>query len=103
MKLQDGEECQKFATEACLAAAGQMAAEGKLEQAERIYKQALRTAEDKEGEKSELVGLVLIDLVHFYEKQGRHEDAKPLWKRIRLVMLEYLPEILARQSSPKVG
>jgi len=101
MNLQAEEESQKYAVEACLAAAKQLADEGKAEQAEQVYKKALITAEGKAGKTSALAGLVLIDMVHFYEKQGRHEEAKPLWRRVREVMLEYLPLILERSSTPK--
>lgn len=102
LNLQDREESQKYAVEACLAAAQQLAEAGKAEQAEQIYKKALITAEGKAGKSSALVGLVLIDMVHFYEKQGRQEEAEPLWKRVREVMLEYLPSILERSGTPKV-
>lgn len=73
-----------------LRAAKKLAEAGDVEQAERIFLQALKQAESVCGETDALTGMVLIDLVAFYDSQGRADEAKPYWKRVRLVLLAYV-------------
>jgi len=67
------------------------------EQAERIYRQAEKLAEQEAGKSSPLAGVVLVDLMRFYEHQGRDEEAEQAWEQIRRVVVEFIerrPEIL---------
>ena len=65
---------------------------GKLEEAERLYKQTLRQAEADTDESNMLVALVLLEMFDFYENQGRNDEAKPIWSRMRKIVLMNLPE-----------
>jgi hypothetical protein len=107
MELEEGRNGQEHAVEAFLAAAKHMMDCGKAEQAERIYKQAMRLAEAEAGDNSALVGVVLVDYMRYLESQGRKPEAEALWERIRGVMVECLksrPEIMSGQeSTPKVA
>ncbi len=87
-----GTNTQTAVIETRLRAAKKLAAGGDVEQAERIFLQALKQAESVCGETGALTGMVLIDLVAFYESQGRADEAKPLWDRVRLVLLAYVVE-----------
>lgn len=79
------------------------------EQAERIYRQAEKLAEQEAGKSSPLAGVVLVDLMRFYEHQGRDEEAEQAWEQIRRVVVEFIerrPEILEsvkRGEYPKSG
>lgn len=69
------------------------------DEAERIYRQAVRLAETEAGTRSALKGLVLLDLMMFYEHQERGEEAGEQWKQIREVVVDYIeksPELLSR-------
>lgn len=99
-------ETQERVVETRLAAAAKLLAEGKLSDAERLYKQTLAQAEAVAGEDSAVAGLVVCDLMDFYEKQGRHAEAKPLWQQIRKILIAHLKELAQvgytyRQLAPR--
>lgn len=70
----------------CLTAARILTARGHNFQAERIFKQVLSQAEELDGE-GPLTGLVLLDLHDFYEKAGRYDEARPVWERVRKILI----------------
>jgi tetratricopeptide (TPR) repeat protein len=74
------------AVHACLAAAKTLTGEGKYDEAEKLYLKALDQAEDCDGEFSILVCLVLLDLFHLYQEQGRVEESQPIWEKIRKIL-----------------
>jgi tetratricopeptide (TPR) repeat protein len=87
------------ALEVFCAAARRLMKQDRACEAERIYKQALRLAEREAGKTSPLTGLVLLELMRFYEEQGRDEEAEAVWERIRQLVIGYLerdPGILVR-------
>jgi tetratricopeptide (TPR) repeat protein len=90
----DGKTMQERVVEARLALAQDFVADGKAEDAERVYNQALGHAEASAGENSPLAGSVLLDLIDLYEAQGRHDEAKALWARVRKILLIHLPKLL---------
>lgn len=92
----DDENMQERVVEARVALAQSFAADGKAQDAERLYKQTLGHAEAMAGENSPLVGSVLLDLIDLYEAQGRHDEAKVLWGRVRKILLLHLPKLLQR-------
>ena len=51
-----------------------------------LYKSLLKQAEMFEDD-AYMTGVVLLDLHEFYEKQGRHDEAAPVWERIRKILL----------------
>jgi hypothetical protein len=73
-----------------LSAAEQASEKGNSADAERLYKQALETAEATYGLDNVGVALVLLDLEVFYESEGRHTEAKPVRDRMREIMRRYL-------------
>lgn len=79
----DDLDLQERVVKARLDAAQGLIDSGKPEEAERLYKQVLEQAEAVGGKDSPLAGLVLVDLYDLYFKQGRHDEGKPLWSRIR--------------------
>jgi tetratricopeptide (TPR) repeat protein len=94
----DEENIQERVVEARLALAQAFVADGKAEDAERLYKQTLGHAEASAGENSPLAGSVLLDLIDLYEAQGRHDEAKVLWVRVRKILLINLPQLLKRSE-----
>lgn len=88
------ENMQERVVEARLALAQSFVADGKAEEAERLYKQTLGHAEATAGKDSPLAGSVLLDLIDLYEAQGRHDEAKALWGRVRKILLVHLPQLL---------
>lgn len=92
--MTDDEDVQELVLKARLAAAQELIDSGKLEEAERMYKQALEQAEVVDGKDSPLAALVLIDLYDLYEKQGRHDEGKPLWSQIRQIAILHLQQHL---------
>lgn len=91
-------ETQELVIETRLAAAARLLADGKVDDAERLYKQALAQAEAVAGEDAALAGLVVCDLMDLYEKQGRHKEVAPLMGRIREILLKYREVLLAVNS-----
>ncbi|MFX6819273.1 tetratricopeptide repeat protein, partial [Acinetobacter baumannii] len=83
MKSVDSLDGEEYGIHACLLVANWLQSRGRIADAERVYKLALRQADALEGEESPLTGLVLLDLHDFYEKQGRHDEAAPAWERVR--------------------
>jgi hypothetical protein len=67
--------------------AAEAIAAGRPEDGERLYKQALAQAENLSDQDS-LVGSVLLELFDLYEKQGRHDEARPVWARIRAIFIK---------------
>lgn len=92
----DDGNMQERVVEARLALAQSFVADGKAEEAERLYKQTLGHAEVMAGKDSPLAGNVLLDLIDLYEAQGRHDEAKLLWGRVRKILLIHLPQLLQR-------
>jgi len=82
-----------------LGLARSLALEGNLQHAERLYKQALCHAQAGAGENSPLAGSVLLDLIDFYETQGRYGEAKALWESVHRILITHLPSLLTRASS----
>ncbi len=78
--------------------AAEAMADGRAEEAERWYKQALTQAETMSAEDSPLVGSVLLELFDLYEKQGRHDEAKPVWARIRAILIKCREQNLDAES-----
>ena len=87
MKGVDSLEGEEYGIHACLLVANWLQSRGRIADAERVYKLALRQADALEGEESPLTGLVLLDLHDFYEKQGRHDEAAPVWERVRRILV----------------
>ncbi len=73
-------------------------AAGRVDDAERLYKQALSQAEGMSENDSPLVGSVLLELHYLYEKQGRHDEARPVWARIRAIFIKCREQNLDGQS-----
>ena len=94
----DDENMQERVVEARLAIAQTFIADGKAEEGERLYKQALTHAEAMAGKDSPLAGSVLLDLIDLYEAQGRHDEAKSLWGRVRKILLIHLPQLLKQRE-----
>lgn len=86
-------EMQERVIEARLALAQAFVADGKGEEAERLYKQALDHAERIAGKDSPLAGSVLLDLIDLYEAQGKEQEVKDLWERVRKILLVNLPKL----------
>lgn len=72
--------------EMCLAIASRMIEKGQLFRAEWLYKLILVQAEEIE-EEGPRTGIVLLDLHALYEKQGRKDEAAPIWERIRRILI----------------
>jgi len=89
----DKEEMQERVIEARLALAQAFVADGKGDEAERLYKQALDHAEKIAGKDSPLAGSVLLDLIDLYEAQGKQEEVKALWDRVRKILVVNLPKL----------
>lgn len=87
MKSVDSLDGKEYGIHACLLVANWLQNRGRIADAERVYKLALRQADALEGEESPLTGLVLLDLHDFYEKQGRHDEAAPAWERVRRILV----------------
>ncbi len=85
-----GREIQENRLKARLETARKFVRGGQEEEAERLYKQALEDAEALAGESSPLVGLVLVDLIDFYDHCDRRHEGKLLWSRLRQVIIAYL-------------
>ena len=92
------ENMQERVVEARLALAQTFVSDGKAQEAERLYKQTLGHAEAICGKDSPLVGSVLLDLIDLYEVQGRHDEAKALWERVRKILIMHLPILLKRSE-----
>lgn len=65
-------------------------AAGQPAEAERIFLQALRDAEQIDGAESPLAAMVLIELYDLYEKQKRFDEGRPIWARIRKIATAYV-------------
>lgn len=73
--------------DALIVQAQRLRADGEYADAETIARKALERAEKRMGNLSLDTGLVLMELVELYDKQGREEESEPLWKRIREILL----------------
>jgi len=62
-------------------------ADGEYTEAETIAQRALDRAEKSTGNLSLDTGLVLMELVEIYDKQGREIESETHWKRIREILL----------------
>ncbi len=85
-------DMQELVLKARLIAAEELIAHGKPKEAERLLKRTLKQAEDISDETNLLVAFVLLEMFDFYEKQGRHDEAKPIWSRMRKIVLTNVPE-----------
>ena len=72
--------------DALIVKAQRLRAEGEYADAETIAQKALERAEKRMGNLSLDTGLVLMELVELYDKQGREEESEALWKRIRAIL-----------------
>jgi hypothetical protein len=59
----------------------------------------LEQAEAAEGEDSLLAGMVLLELFDLYRKQGRDEEGKLLWSRIRKILMLHVQEYLSAETA----
>lgn len=80
------DDLQAQIVEARLCIGQTLIANGRAQDAERVYLQALNQAESASGKDSPLAGMVLLDLIDLYDAQERHEEAKALWERIRKIL-----------------
>ena len=96
--MSEQKDVQEFVLKARLAHAQMFIDSGKPEEAERIYKLALEQAEAAEGKDSPLAGLVLLELFDLYRKQGRDEEGKPLWNRMRKILMRHVQEHLYAEA-----
>lgn len=94
MEGNPGDSLQERVIEVRLAIAHTLIANGRGQEAERIYKQALKHAEASTGPDSPITGMVLLDLFDLYEAQDRHGDAKPLWERIVGIVRLHAPKVV---------
>lgn len=83
----DNRNLQELVVKAHLVIARSLLDSGKPEEAEEVYKQTLDQADAISGEGNLLAGLVLLELFELYENQGRHDEAAPVWSRIRQIVL----------------
>ena len=85
--LFDHQVLERRIVETLLEHARQRRTKGRYAEAERISKKALDRAEAVTGKSSLLTGLVLMELLDLYDKQGREEESEALWHRIRDILL----------------
>lgn len=69
--------------DALIALAKKLKGEGSLELAERRYQQALQTADLIYGPSTAEAGLVILEVITFYEDHGNAKDADQLRKRLK--------------------
>lgn len=69
--------------DALIALAKKLKAEGSPEQAERRYQQALQTADQIYGPGTPETGLVILEVITFYEDCGNAKDTEQLRKRLK--------------------
>jgi len=62
--------------------------DGQVFEAEELLNELLLQAESVAGESSALVGLVLMELLDFCQKNERPDEAALVWERIRCVFQE---------------
>lgn len=76
---------------ALLSSARKAQKSGKIQEAEFTYQQALEIAEKMFGDKTAAVGLVLLDLIEFYQQQAYRHPAKLklLTNRMRDILALY--------------
>jgi len=87
--MKEAESCQlieRICT-ARLAIAEEYAITGQYAEADALYRLTLEYAEQEGGKDSLTVAFVLLEMFHFYDDQGRKAEAKPLWDRLRLIVL----------------
>ena len=70
----------------CLMAANLVMTRGHTSLAERLFKAVLTQAEQIDGE-GPLTGMVLLELHDLYYTQGRHDEAAPVWERMRRILI----------------
>lgn len=73
----------------CLAAAQAAMESGEYADADRLYKRGLIWSEERYGAQSAAVGLVLMEMVELYEKDGRQRDTARLQMRIGNIFRRY--------------
>ncbi|MFX6907628.1 hypothetical protein ABTH77_20460, partial [Acinetobacter baumannii] len=62
---------------------------GEYADADRLYKRGLIWSEERYGAQSAAVGLVLMEMVELYEKDGRQRDTARLQMRIGNIFRRY--------------
>lgn len=67
---------------------------GDSDQAERVYRKAVDVARMEAGANSGLVGLALLDLLTFYEDQGKDVEAGAIWDQVRDLLMCHYPELI---------
>lgn len=70
--------------------AGRCRQNGNLKAAEKLMLHALRKAEERYGQVSVPVGLVLLELIDVYEEQDNHESAKEANVRMREIIMSMI-------------
>jgi len=83
-------EVQELVLKARLDAARALVERGQEQEAERLYRQTLGQAEAVAGESSPLTGLVLLELIDFYDHFKRSDEAEILWYRLRQIAIAFL-------------
>lgn len=83
-------ESQEMALATFLNVARELMRRGQEKEAEDLFKRAMTHAEVVAGENSPLVGLVLMDMMDFYDHFKRQDEGKQLWTRLRHMLLAYL-------------
>lgn len=58
---------------------------------EASLKEALAQIEGYEGVNSIIAGHILLELFDLYEEQGREDEAKAIWERLRRVLVASIP------------
>lgn len=81
-------------TKRLLDTAKRIAERGNSDQAERVYRKTVDVARMEAGANSGLVGLALLDLLTFYEDQGKEEEARAIWNQVRDLLMTHYPELV---------
>lgn len=81
-------------TKRLLDTAKRIAERGDFDQAERVYRKTVDVARMEAGANSGLVGLALLDLLTFYEDQGKEEEARAIWDQVRDLLMTHYPELV---------
>jgi hypothetical protein len=84
---------QQLQIDALVELAKKLERDGDLEQAERRYQQALQTADIIYGPLTPETGLVILELMTFYENQDNDKEANQLRDRLKNILIAHLPEI----------
>lgn len=70
--------------------AKKLAGEGKSKAAQRLYLYVLKIADEHYGQSSARTGLILLDVLDFYEREGSAEEVRRIRQRIIRVFCHYM-------------